>query len=221
LTGGTNRAKAAADGLTGSTNRTSSALNQGKNSANNMTHAVNAIPNQHTTSISADTRRVVADVMNVIGWIDGLTPVIHVVTSIAKAIGFAEGGVVGSDGAAMPIPRFADGGPNGLIQGRGTGTSDSNLIAASHGEYMVNAVSTAANMPLLEHINAARGPVNVGTSGPSFLRGGGSGGVQPIHLTVMTPPPDLAQQQTVVSRSTILYNRYNATNGQQPAVGRS
>jgi phage-related protein len=42
----------------------------------------------------------------------------------------------------------------GLLRGPGSGTSDSMLIAASTGEYIVNAKSTAANLPLLQAINA-------------------------------------------------------------------
>lgn len=42
----------------------------------------------------------------------------------------------------------------GLLRGRGTGTSDSMLIAASNGEYVVNAKATARNTPLLDALNA-------------------------------------------------------------------
>lgn len=42
----------------------------------------------------------------------------------------------------------------GLLRGPGTGTSDSMLIAASTGEYVVNAAATAKSLPLLQAINA-------------------------------------------------------------------
>lgn len=42
----------------------------------------------------------------------------------------------------------------GLLRGRGTGTSDSMLIAASTGEYVVNAKATARNTPLLDALNS-------------------------------------------------------------------
>jgi phage-related protein len=41
----------------------------------------------------------------------------------------------------------------GLLRGQGTGTSDSMLIAASTGEYIVNAHATSKNTPLLEALN--------------------------------------------------------------------
>jgi hypothetical protein len=58
--------------------------------------------------------------------------------------------VVGGAGA-LAVPTFFAGG--GQIKGAGTGTSDSNLIRASAGEYIVNAAATRRNLPLLEAIN--------------------------------------------------------------------
>jgi len=57
------------------------------------------------------------------------------------------------------LPQYATGGligfpTGGMISGPGTGTSDSILIAASNGEFMVNAEATARNRPLLEAINS-------------------------------------------------------------------
>ncbi|WP_346158569.1 hypothetical protein, partial [Nonomuraea recticatena] len=57
------------------------------------------------------------------------------------------------------LPQYATGGligfpTGGMITGPGTGTSDSILIAASNGEFMVNAEATARNRPLLEAINS-------------------------------------------------------------------
>ncbi len=52
---------------------------------------------------------------------------------------------------AVPLVARAEGGP---IYGPGTSTSDSILMWASNGEYMVNAASTALYRPLLEAINA-------------------------------------------------------------------
>lgn len=55
----------------------------------------------------------------------------------------------------------------GLLDGPGTGTSDSILMRGSKGEFMVNARATAATLPLLEHINS---------SIPAFASGGIIGG---------------------------------------------
>lgn len=57
--------------------------------------------------------------------------------------GFASGGLVG----------FPDG---GLLSGPGTGTSDSMLIRASNGEFVVNAEATSRNRALLEAINSGQ-----------------------------------------------------------------
>ncbi|WP_433597926.1 hypothetical protein ACQPXH_19235 [Nocardia sp. CA-135953] len=42
----------------------------------------------------------------------------------------------------------------GLLRGKGTGTSDSMLIAASTGEFVVNAAATSKTLPLLQAINS-------------------------------------------------------------------
>lgn len=57
-----------------------------------------------------------------------------------------------------PAPGFASGGmPSGLLQGPGTGTSDSiPMWWASTGEYIINAKSTAKYLPLIEAINKDR-----------------------------------------------------------------
>jgi len=57
--------------------------------------------------------------------------------------------------------KFANG---GLIQGAGTGTSDSVPIQASNGEFMVKASEVPDNRELLEAINSGRGPNNQGNT---------------------------------------------------------
>lgn len=52
------------------------------------------------------------------------------------------------------MPHFQAKAAGGLLNGPGTGTSDSMLIRASHGEFVVNAAATAANLPLLSMVNA-------------------------------------------------------------------
>lgn len=63
------------------------------------------------------------------------------------------------------IPKLRDGGSvqraaAGLLEGPGTTTSDSILAGLSRKEFVVNAVSTGANLAALTAINSARGPVN-------------------------------------------------------------
>lgn len=62
----------------------------------------------------------------------------------------------------------------GLLSGKGTGTSDSMLIAASNGEFVVKASATSKNLPLLEAINAGWVPSAAFLHGmlPGFAEGG-------------------------------------------------
>ncbi len=60
------------------------------------------------------------------------------------------------------IPGHAGGGE---VQGKGTGTSDSNLRRLSHGEFVINAIATARNRDTLRAINA--GAVVDAPTGPN------------------------------------------------------
>lgn len=62
----------------------------------------------------------------------------------------------------------------GLLRGKGTGTSDSMLIAASNGEFVVNAAATSKTLPLLEAINAGWTPsaADLHKLFPGFATGG-------------------------------------------------
>ncbi len=85
-----------------------------------------------------------------------------IVAAIGGGFGFAGGGQIGD------APGFAEGGsPGGLIQGPGTGTSDSILAILGNGrgpirvstdEFIVNAAATKRNLPLLHAINSGRLP---------------------------------------------------------------
>ena len=95
------------------------------------------------------------------------------------------GSVLGGLGAALgvgsgfvgPLPKAATG---GLIAGVGTGTSDSNLVRLSKGEYVINAKETKKNLALVEAINngklsrfATGGMVgDTAMSGPALALGG-------------------------------------------------
>ncbi|MDZ4094522.1 MAG: phage tail length tape measure family protein, partial [Paracoccaceae bacterium] len=82
--------------------------------------------------------------------------------------GLLGGGGGGTGALGLPLP-FASGGP---IRGPGSGTSDDVLIAASNGEFMVNARAAAQHRHLLEAINA-------GSVLPRFAGGGSIGGDRP------------------------------------------
>jgi hypothetical protein len=73
----------------------------------------------------------------------------------------ALGGIFGSLLGGM----FAEG---GLIGGHGTGTSDSMIIGASKGEFMINAAATRKHYPLIKAINNGK----LSKMMPKFAEGG-------------------------------------------------
>ncbi len=90
---------------------------------------------------------------------------------------------------------FADG---GYVRGPGTGTSDSIPANLSNGEYVVNAKATAANLSLLENINAGRKPAFMSLGGmvdasQNARTGGQQGGVQRIGQRLDPPAPSQRQ----------------------------
>jgi hypothetical protein len=78
-----------------------------------------------------------------------------ITTSSATIVGAVAASGAASGGAGLLAGFFAEG---GRIVGPGTGTSDSITAMVSNGEYIVNAKSTKANLPLLEAINAGKLP---------------------------------------------------------------
>jgi|GEM_PF-2402398 len=88
--------------------------------------------------------------------------------------GSGGGGLVGNIiGSVLGIPQHADG---GLIGGSGGPREDNHLIAASTGEYIVNAAATANALPLLQAINAGV-PIGrlidfIGGQRPAYADGG-------------------------------------------------
>lgn len=120
--------------------------------------------------------------------IKDMTLLLEVVKELLKEIpkiwGGGGGAIGGDFGGGGDLPRRAEG---GLVQGPGTGTSDSILARLSNGEYVVNALATRMNLPILEAMNALRRPLMPSRSrGPRFATGGlvgagGSGGA--IYLS--------------------------------------
>ncbi|MFE3597747.1 hypothetical protein ACFXOH_24090, partial [Bacillus subtilis] len=82
----------------------------------------------------------------------------------------------GTSGLGDSLVQWADAhmATGGLFRGRGTGTSDSNLIAVSDGEFVVNAVATGQNLSLLQAINSGWTPSveDMATLFPAFATGG-------------------------------------------------
>jgi hypothetical protein len=115
------------------------------------------------------------------------------------------GGLIGALISGLkPTPAAADG---GIIQGPGTGRSDSILARVSTGEFIVNAASTAAHRPALEAIN--RGAI------PKFADGGlvgamlarrdaapssGQGGRNHVQVNVVNNAPNTEIETRKTSR---------------------
>ena len=108
-------------------------------------------------------------VQTITGWLQGLAnyaaQVGRAISSLGSAMGFS----------APPEQHGASGNfaSGGLIRGPGTGTSDSILARLSNGEFVVNALATRMNLPLLQAINAFRQPRIQNPRG--FARGGVAG----------------------------------------------
>lgn len=96
-------------------------------------------------------------------------------------LGFKDGG---------KIPAFAGG---GKLSGPGTGTSDSMLVRASTGEYIVNAKATKEHLALLEAINGGKLPA-FATGG---LLGGGIAPKAPSLPSVSNLPAGRSSKDTV------------------------
>lgn len=88
------------------------------------------------------------------------------------------------------IPAFAGG---GKLSGPGTGTSDSMLVRASTGEYIVNAKATKEHLALLEAINGGKLPA-FATGG---LLGGGIAPKAPSLPSVSNLPSGRSSKDTV------------------------
>ncbi len=87
-------------------------------------------------------------------------------------------------------PGFALG---GRFSGRGTGTSDSNLIRISDGEFIVNARATREFLPLLYAINGMRiSMADLFAGFRGFNLGGLVGGLERSMASLMPPPIRMA-----------------------------
>jgi tape measure domain-containing protein len=86
----------------------------------------------------------------------GATGISGALSSLTKSLSSGGGGFGGLfSGGGGDFASFADG---GWIGGVGTGTSDSNLVAASKGEFIVNADAAGKYAPLLHAINEGKAP---------------------------------------------------------------
>jgi TP901 family phage tail tape measure protein len=130
------------------------------------TDSVLRIPQARTTTVNAETGAATSRLDGLTARLDRLDG--RVVTNFVRT-NFQEFG-------ANRSTRFADG---GWVGGRGGPREDNQLIAASPGEFVVNARSAAQNALLLEAINAGRAFASGGwVSGRMSITGPTSGGSQ-------------------------------------------
>ncbi|QYN26683.1 hypothetical protein [Amycolatopsis sp. DSM 110486] len=182
----------------------------------NTGKAVYRLPNGKTILIKADTQAARDAVNGIVRDINGRVAYITVKTinggssttrfgSVGAGRGqnaVATGGRVTLGG----VQRFAKGGqayasitdvgPGGLLDGPGSGTSDSILARVSNGEYVVNARQTQKHLPLLRAINngddgfASGGLVRHADSSwipPTFYSGASAG--KPVTHVGAAPSP--------------------------------
>lgn len=130
------------------------------------------LPSEVLTSIQADASQfwsVVNSIPRVVKSVG--VSITGFASSIGSAVGRADGGLVPGFAGGGQVPGFPHG---GMLRGRGGPRSDSNLIAASDGEFIVNANSTSQNLDLLRGINSGR--VSSADARAVMPSGGGRGG---------------------------------------------
>lgn len=134
--------------------------------------AADKLPKKKHIPVTASTGQARSAIEQLIAEMSARTISIGVNLLGGAFAGHAKGGLIGYAGGGK-----IDGYPRGgMIRGVGTGTSDSNIIAASRGEYMVNAAATQQYLPLLEAINSGRtGGASTPVLGPPAGSAGGGG----------------------------------------------
>jgi TP901 family phage tail tape measure protein len=104
----------------------------------------------------------------------------------------------GAGGPRLPKPKgFATG---GVIQGPGTGTSDSIFIRASNGEFVVNAKAAQENMGLLEQINNGKPIPGFSIGGPIAASQGMSYSVGGTSYTTATAKTSSAIDERIKNK---------------------
>lgn len=100
------------------------------------------------------------------------------------------------------LPQYATGGlvgfpHGGMLSGPGTGTSDSILLRASNGEFIVNAEATSQNRALLEAINSGQALGTAMRHVPAAPRGmggpAGGGGAMVLRLEITSASDPVAR----------------------------
>jgi hypothetical protein len=124
-------------------------------------NAANSIPKSKSTRITAngvgDAIRASKNMRAAVLSVPSSRTITYYVRNQGAAIraskAMSRGGYIDGYAGGGEIQGYPAG---GMIQGVGGPTADANLIAASRGEFMVNAQSTSEFRPLLEAINAGR-----------------------------------------------------------------
>ncbi|PLS27530.1 hypothetical protein [Bifidobacterium parmae] len=107
-----------------------------------------------TISVGADTSSFWGSVNSILGKVFSVNVAAKESKAHGGIIGYATGGQIGGKG----IPKYAGGGyPSGLLGGIGSKVSDSNLIWASRGEYMMKARAVDHyGVGFMDSVNAMR-----------------------------------------------------------------
>jgi hypothetical protein len=166
-------------------------MNINKAAAARLWHEYQKIPRSVNTNIRANAGQAWQAIAVTKSRLASIPSVVRT-TIVATAAGpvrigsghYAKGGLVGyaSGGMVHSVPAFPSG---GRIGGAGTGTSDSNLIAASRGEFVVNARDTAQNLGLLQNINAGMFRIHKNvTPAPRMAHPAAGGGVMQLNLNL-------------------------------------
>jgi TP901 family phage tail tape measure protein len=153
---------------------TAQAFGMSAGQAETYANKVLGIPKSVATKVSAPgldhANSAAGDLIDKANQLDGMTSTVHI---------FYELSTIGSPPSHIGVPGHARG---GLIRGRGTDTSDSNLVAVSNREFIINAAASSRHLGLLTAINKGtfRGMARGGYTGPA------------------SPPPDHSNEPTTV-----------------------
>lgn len=151
------------------------------------------LPNDILTQIRADANPAQAAINRLVRVNDGRVIDVNInavaqlgpMLGMSPFAGFANGGLVG-------FPR------GGMLQGRGGPRSDSNVIAASDGEFLVNSQATRQNLDLLRAINSgavSSGDARAASGGARAVMPSGGGGSPTVTVRFDTTGADEGMKQ--------------------------
>jgi hypothetical protein len=147
------------------------------NAATDLMNALGGLGSMALSAFGGLGGKIAAGVMQLVQQVGGSGGMMGGVSKLFDGIGAgatsAWNGLFGSgvsdSGGMMTLLDFIPKATGGIISGPGSGTSDSIPIAASNGEFIVNAMATAKHRSLLHAINSGKGFAAGGLVGSSFI----------------------------------------------------